>query len=407
MEYLSPGVYVEETPSAAKPIAGVSTSTPVFISIIPDTVQLIARGDPAVDKTPTKLVNQSLPPSKAIGFYTNWSQFAAAFGGLSGDSATKASTAAGAAVNSNQHNLALAVYGYFDNGGSRCYAVRASNMGDLAGALSGLEAVDDISLVVAPGLIDEPTRSAITAHCAVATGDRFAIFDGPQSAPDIKMLAAPGRTDYAAMYFPWIKVFDPSAQLAGGTGVVAVPPSGHIAGVYARVDQTRGVHKAPANEVIHGALGVSQALSKADQAGLNPAGINCLRSLNGNIVVWGARTVGGDLNADLKYVNVRRTLIFLRKSIEEGTQWIVFEPNTAPLWQKINRNVTAFLTSVWRADALFGDTAKDAFYVKCDAETNPPASRDNGLVVTEIGVALARPAEFVIFRISQMSGSGG
>jgi phage tail sheath protein FI len=167
------------------------------------------------------------------------------------------------------------------------------------------------------------------------------------------------------------------------------------------------VHKAPANEVIYGALGVSQALSKADQAGLNPAGINCIRSLNGNIVVWGARTVGGDLNADLKYVNVRRTLIFLRKSIEEGTQWIVFEPNTPPLWQKINRNVTAFLTSVWRAGALFGDTAKDAFYVKCDAETNPPASRDNGLVVTEIGVALARPAEFVIFRISQISGTGG
>ena len=406
MEYLSPGVYVEETPSAAKPVAGVSTSIPVFVSIIPDTVQLLAKGDPAVDKTPTKWVDQALPPSKAIGFYTNWSQFTAAYGGLVGDGAIKASKAAGAAANSNQHMLALAVYGFFNNGGSRCYVVRAASMGDLSGALSGLEAIDDISLVVAPGLIDDPTRSAITAHCAVATGDRFAIFDGPQSAPDVSKLAVPARSDFAAVYFPWINVFDPSAQLGGGDGVVSVPPSGHIAGVYARVDQTRGVHKAPANEVIYGALGVSQALSKADQSGLNPGGVNCIRSLNGNIVVWGARTVGGDLNADLKYVNVRRTLIFLRKSIEQGTQWIVFEPNTATLWQQINRNISAFLTSVWRSGALFGDTAKEAFYVKCDAETNPSSSRDNGLVVTEIGVALARPAEFVVFRISQVSAGG-
>ena len=125
--------------------------------------------------------------------------------------------------------------------------------------------------------------------------------------------------------------------------------------------------------------------------------------LNNNIFVWGARTVGGDINADLKYVNVRRTLLFLRESIDEGTQWVVFEPNTPALWQKITRNVTAFLTVVWRAGALFGTTQQEAFYVKCDAETNPPELRELGQVVTEIGVAIVRPAEFVIFRISQFS----
>ena len=137
------------------------------------------------------------------------------------------------------------------------------------------------------------------------------------------------------------------------------------------------------------------------QDGLNPQGVNVIRDMNGNIRVWGARTIGGDANADLKYISVRRTLLFLRESIDEGTQWVVFEPNTPALWQKISRNVTAFLLNVWRAGALFGNTAAEAFYVKCDAETNPPELRELGQVVTEIGVAIVRPAEFVIFRISQ------
>jgi len=155
--------------------------------------------------------------------------------------------------------------------------------------------------------------------------------------------------------------------------------------------------------VIFGAQNVSQPLSKADQDNLNPKGVNCIRVLNGKILVWGARTVGGDDNADLKYINVRRTLLFLRESIDEGTQWVVFEPNTPALWQQITRNVSAFLTNVWRSGALFGNTPQEAFYVKCDAENNPPELRELGQVVTEIGVAIVRPAEFVIFRISQMA----
>src|SRR5205823_3157925 len=152
---------------------------------------------------------------------------------------------------------------------------------------------------------------------------------------------------------------------------MAVPPSGHMAGIYARVDTQRGVHKAPANEVVLGALSLTYQLSRAQQDGLNPQGVNCIRDLNGNIRVWGARTLGGDANTAWKYVSVRRLFLFLRESIDQGTQWVVFEPNDPALWAKIRRNVTAFLTNVWRDGALFGATPEEAFYVRCDERTNP------------------------------------
>jgi phage tail sheath protein FI len=218
----------------------------------------------------------------------------------------------------------------------------------------------------------------------------------------------PDNSDYAAFYFPWLQVFDPATMVVNpaSQGLIYMPPSGHIAGIYARVDTARGVHKAPANEVVRGALDLRYKISKSQQDGLNPQGVNAIRDLNGNIRVWGARTIGGDANGEWRYINVRRLLLFLRESIDEGTQWVVFEPNTPDLWAKITRNVTAFLTNVWRAGALFGTTPQEAFYVKCDAETNPPALRDLGQVVTEIGVAPVKPAEFVIFRISQWAGPG-
>ncbi|HEX6364140.1 MAG TPA: phage tail sheath subtilisin-like domain-containing protein [Albitalea sp.] len=416
MAYLSPGVYVEEVPSSIKAIAGVSTSTPGFIGVIPDKIHLVAK-DPATPGA-TKLVDfpgagQTALPAKSARLITNWTQFTRLFGDLVGDETAAATADTGAAVDAGHRRLAHAVYGFFNNGGSRCFVVRITDTADLGDALKAFAAIDEIALVAMPGATDAAARDAIVAHCE-SVGDRFAILDGPASASDLTTLTkipadggiAPKNTNFAAWYFPWIKVFDPGAKLQGGDGTVEVPPSGHLAGIYARVDTERGVHKAPANEAIRGALDVSQPLSKADQDGLNPKGVNCIRVLNSNIFVWGARTVGGDANADLKYVNVRRTLLFLRESIDEGTQWVVFEPNTPALWQKITRNITAFLTVVWRAGALFGTTAQEAFYVKCDAETNPPELRELGQVVTEIGVAIVRPAEFVIFRISQFSAPG-
>ena len=413
-EYLSPGVYVEEVPSAVKAIAGVSTSTPGFIGIVPNKIHLVARREQTTaDPSTTKLVNFNVPTAAGKPLLiTNWTQFTRAFGDLIGDETVAATTDPAPAIDTGHRNLAQAVYGFFNNGGSRCHVVRVLDETGIDAALKAFSAIDEIAIVAAPGILDDAVRDKIVTHCKI-TGDRFAIFDGPETAEDMTTLTKiaadsgvmPNKTDLAAWYFPWIRVFDPATKMATpkGDGSISVPPSGHLAGIYARVDNERGVHKAPANEAISGALNVTQRLSKADQDGLNIKGVNCIRVLNDQILVWGARTIGGDGNADLKYINVRRTLLFLRESIDEGTQWVVFEPNTPGLWQKITRNVTAFLTNVWRSGALFGNTPQEAFYVKCDAETNPPELRELGQVVTEIGVAIVRPAEFVIFRISQMA----
>ena len=177
-----------------------------------------------------------------------------------------------------------------------------------------------------------------------------------------------------------------------------------MAGIYARVDANRGVFKAPANEPVQGATALQWMLSKADQDNLNPKGVNIIRALSGALLVWGARTVGGDVNGDYKYISTRRYFNYLRKSIEQGTQFVVFEPNNSALWQRIIRSVGDFLLNEWHAGALFGDTPKQAFFVKCDEDTNPPEVREAGQVVTEIGVAIVKPAEFVIFRLQQTTG---
>ena len=310
----------------------------------------------------------------------------------------------------NQNNLVHGVYGFFNNEGTRCYVMRFRDLTSLQNptALTPLDAIDEISMVVAPGITDEVVQSNIIDHCE-NLHDRVAILDAPPNPSDltegnIKVMT---NTDYGALYFPRIKVFDIVTKLTNPDveeGEIYVSPSGHVAGIYARVDHTRGVHKAPANEPVHGALGLEHQISKALQDGLNPGGVNCIRNINGKINVWGARTIGGDLNADTKYISTRRLLIFLEKSIDQGTQWVVFEPNDRALWAKIVRNVGAFLTNVWRDGALFGSTPQEAFYVRCDDETNPFDERELGKVTTEIGVAIVKPAEFVIFRVQQWAG---
>lgn len=457
-QYLSPGVYVEEVPSGIQPIAGVGTSTAGFIGIgasvaaapsgdvsvvneavgtgtgrnkyfdlnnypvvtEPGTFVVRIDGDPVeaelenddsnqvarvkVDPAPASgavitgdyLVAASdesvLEPENAtvsaeqIKLCTNFSEFSNYFGGFSD--------------HQTLNHLAHAVYGFFNNGGTRCYVTQVSSEDGVQLALRHFEAIDEIALVAVPGVLANTVQGAVIDHCE-KTGDRFAILDGQRTAdylPDT-IKGQIRNSDYAALYFPWIQVYDPVIKAP-----IYVPPSGHLTGIYARIDAERGVHKAPANTVVRGALGVEARLSKAHQDGLNPDGINVIRNFNGAITVWGARTLGGDANGEWKYLNVRRLFLFLRESIDNGTRWVVFEPNDPSLWAKINRNVSAFLTTVWRAGALFGATPEEAFYVKCDAETNPPEIRDQGQVVTEIGVAVVKPAEFAIFRISQWAG---
>ncbi len=242
-------------------------------------------------------------------------------------------------------------------------------------------------------------HDALLSH-AENRKDRFAILDAPETITGgVDQLARPRDSKYGAYYFPWLQVFDPDK------GSVFVPPSGHIAGVYSRVDSERGVHKAPANEIVRGATGLRYAVSKGEQDLLNPRGINAIRSLNGAIRIWGARTLASD--AAWRYVNVRRLFVMVEASVERATQWVVFEPNDHRLWKRVQRTIASFLTLLWRNGALMGTAPEQAFYVKCDDETNPPEVVEAGQLVVEIGLAPLRPAEFIVFRIGQMAAGGG
>ena len=500
--YLSPGVYVEEVDSGARPIEGVGTAVGAFVGVT-------ERG-PVNDPT----------------LVTNWSQFSQTFGDF---------------VESSF--LAHAVYGFFQNGGGSCYVVRVGGDGDAAKAraelpsgedaklgayrveaieggdrgndvevevtdasgdsgeafklvvrkggqpveefdnlstkrgkqnavtvvnaeskvirlealttgtdlvappkrkmklagggaaeparvaaddyvgdpadrtgFGGLEAIDAVTMVSVPdlmsayqaGMLDiegvKSVQLAMIAHCE-QMGDRVAVLDPPpglnaQQIRDWRVDQAGYDSKYAALYWPWIKVFDPASG-----GNVFVPPSGHIAGIWGRNDDSRGVQKAPANEVVRGAIQLELNITKNEHDLLNPEGINCIRSFPGRGVrVWGARTISSD--PAWRYLNVRRLFNYLEASILGGTQWCVFEPNDQMLWAKMRRAISAFLLMEWRKGALFGLTPEQAFYVKCDQETNPPEQIDAGIVTCEIGVAPVKPAEFVVFRLSQLSAGG-
>jgi phage tail sheath protein FI len=305
------------------------------------------------------------------------------------------------------------------SGGSATVPVRVSaddyagNAADRTG-FAGLEAVDTVTMLAVPdlmaayqqGAIDleavQAVQLAMIAHCELMA-DRVAILDPPpglnaQQVREWRVDKARYDSKYATLYWPWIKVFDPLA----GQGVF-VPPSGHMAGVWARSDDTRGVHKAPANEVIRGVIDLELLITKGEHDQLNPQGINCIRAFPGRgIRVWGARTLSSD--PAWRYLNVRRLFNFIEESVIEGTQWVVFEPNDMALWERVKRTINAFLVRVWRDGALFGSTPQEAFYVKCDGETNPSEVIDAGQLIVEIGIAPVKPAEFVIFRIAQFSG---
>lgn len=209
------------------------------------------------------------------------------------------------------------------------------------------------------------------------------------------------RSMFAALYYPWIKVANPRDR----GNPILVPPCGHVMGVWARTDETRGVYKAPANEVPRGVIGLGYETNFREQELLNPLGINCIRNFpNRGIRIWGARTLVEPDKTEWRYISVRRLMSYIEKSIELGTQWVVFEPNDEDLWARVRRTVSNFLERIWREGALFGSSPQQAFYVKCDEELNPPETRILGRLYIEIGVCPVRPAEFVIFRVSQWNG---
>jgi phage tail sheath protein FI len=251
-------------------------------------------------------------------------------------------------------------------------------------------------------------QCALVAYCE-QMGDRMAILDpipglSPQQMRDVT-LGTPYNSDHGqgTIYYPWIKTVDPMRR----GQQMFVPPCGHIAGVWARVGVERGVHKAPANESLRGVVGLETYVTKGEQEILNPEGINCIRSFPGiGIRIWGARTLATVGNPSWKYVNVRRLFNYLEKSMDRGLQWVVFEPNDHDLWGRVRRNLAAFLWTEWKEGKLFGTVPEEAYYVKCDAETNPQEMIDLGRLYVEIGVNPVKPAEFVIVRIGQWTGGG-
>ncbi len=381
--YQAPDLYIEEVPVGARPIQAVGTSIAGFVGVAPD---------------PRERVGEAV----AI---TNRSQF--------NDIYAQVGRTNGRPASGNV--LSRAINGFFENGGSMCYVCNIASEADLVAGLDALGRIDEIAIVVAPGITGAAAADALLTHCENLK-DRVCIIDVPEGITDVNKLTRvstgdptdeeagfrPRNSDngFGAVYYPWIEVVDSYSREK-----IFTPPSGHIAGIWARTDATRGVHKAPANEIIRGALRPQRRISRDEHGILNSAGVNAIRFYSGEGVrVMGARTVAPAAN-EYRYLNVRRLFSMVEESIAESLRWVIFEPNDRPLWDLIRRDVTAFLLRIWRDGALQGGTPQQAFFVKCDEETNPQENIDAGIVTTVIGMAPVKPAEFVVFRISQYAGN--
>ena len=271
--------------------------------------------------------------------------------------------------------------------------------------LQTLRSVDEISVVAVPGRVGAALQAELIAHCELLRY-RYAVLDGvpppDDSLADIQAQRQQFDSKYAALYHPWLLIPDPYPLSSGTVPDLPVPPSGHVLGVIARTDIERGVHKAPANEVVRGVIGLQRSLNKEQQDILNPfpLNINVIRDFRPNnrgIRVYGARNISSD--PDWRYMSVRRLFIFIEASIDLGLQWVVFEPNAEPLWARVRRSITNFLTLVWRNGALEGTKPEEAFFVKCDRTTMTQTDIDQGRLICLVGIAPVKPAEFVIVRI--------
>ncbi|WP_330333782.1 phage tail sheath subtilisin-like domain-containing protein [Streptomyces sp. NBC_00536] len=437
-----PGVYITEQSSGVRMIVGVGTSTPAFLGYtkVPD-------GGTGGTATPPFTAEERTHPQLIRG----WQEFTDRY-------SIEALRQRLAALRKKQEAgqdptpverkeirvlercfpLAEAVYGFFANGGQSCYvvgftdpttAVSAAQLGgstETRTGLGGLETVPEVTMVAVPSLWDmtaaasdapapppldpaqgKPLMDAAVAHC-VAMRNRLAILDAPPGQPVeplkafVDGLTSPDTEDaaFTTLYYPWLEV-------PGVDGIPrTVPPSGHIAGIWARTDAERGVFKAPANQNIRGALAIPTLLTDDQHGELNNKGVNCLRVFpDRGLLVWGART--RSTSRDWKYLNVRRLVSFLADSIRQSSTWAVFEPNDDRLWATLRHSTTSFLTDQWRQGALLGRTPDEAFYVICDTTNNTPTTIDDGKVICDIGIAPVRPAEFVHFTLTQTAGETG
>lgn len=373
-EHLAPGVFVEEVPSGAKAIEGVSTTTTGFVG---PTASGPDGGEPAL--------------------VTGLAEFEATFGRLPEEA--------------GHDHLWHAARAFFAAGGKQLYvqpvALGASPEAYAAG-LRAFEAVEDIAIVAAPGatlgLEADPEsfdRGMAVVALLVAHAERMryrvALLDSGdgQTVPAVRALRAAVDSSHAALHYPWVLIADP---LTGDK--LALPPSGFVAGLYARNDEERGVFKAPANLPLPLAVGLERTLTGPELELLGGEGINCLRTLPGRgPVLWGARTASA--NPEWKYVNLRRYFAYLERSIDAGTRWAVFEPNGPKLWARVRQAVEGFLHGELRRGALVGDGPEEAYFVRCDESTMTQDDIGRGRLVCLVGVAVVRPAEFVVFRLGQ------
>jgi phage tail sheath protein FI len=373
-EYLAPGVYIGETSARSKSIEGVSTSIAGFLGPC-------HKG-----------------PIKRATLVTSLAGFERTYG-----SRRRLRLDGGAPMSNYMWH---AVRAFFKEGGRRLYVARVPRWRtrDCENALKCLEAAEDISIVAAPGSTFGDRHGGEGTGIADALLEhvermryRFAVLDsGPgRSIDHVRAMRAGLTSASAALYYPWVRVKDPMNGRK-----LSLPPSGFVAGIYARADLARGASKPPANDVIKLAVGLDHNVTDAEQAVLDAESINCIRSFGPrDFRVRGGRTLSED--SEWKYVNVRRYVAFLEASIAKGTQWAVFEPNGEPLWANIRRAVEDFLMNEWRSGGLPGSRPEEAFFVKCDRSTMTQADIDQGRLICVVGVATVRPAEFVIVRIGQ------
>lgn len=381
MPYLAPGVYVEENRFPPRSIQRAPTSAAVFVG-------------------PTLMGPMGGDAGSAVPL-TSYPDFERTYGAPDGARLSPGTV-------SVTQVFALSVQAFFNEGGSRLYVSRVPGQdpstADHVQALAATEAIEDVAIVAAPGstaLALGPGRAnrpleiarALLAHVQRSGAHRFAVLDTPPGLTVAQALSwrKQLRAVHAALYYPWL------ASL-GGSNNVWLPPSGFVCGIYARVDARRGVHRAPANEVVTGALRLAVDLDAAQLEQLNPAGVNGFRQVPARgIRVWGARTIAS--NPEWRYVSSRRLMTCIEASIQRSLRWVELESNSERLWAEVRLSIENFLTQEWRAGALVGERPEQAFFVRCDRGTMTQADMDQGHLVCAIGVALTRPAEFSILRL--------